>query len=395
MSGNQNSRLRCIAAVLVCVVMLLQQPLATLARAPFIPIPPVVKPPPHPLPPPAPTNLQVTATTTSSLTISWTASGGASGYYSTQNPGSKGKAAMGQANAKDLTTTSYKVSGLSANTTYYLAVSTVNLVGESPLSGLLTAKTSAPVVLPPVQPPPVVIPPLVLTPAVPSGLTVTEAEATTIKVTWEPVGKATGYYLSCIGRQLGRDQQRTGEYLTVNGFKVYAPVMKGGKLVSGQLDIPGLPLLPVTMQGNYLKLAAPVSCSAGEATVVVSDVNIDATTGKLAMPPRISLSLSIPGVSQSGVPVVQLTSAGLTPAGLVNAVNVELQVGEYSLSAPALSLNLAAADPSLSQTNGTMEMSLGSLQDPQLKVAAAQLKDNKGKAWTPLAASVSNKQARV
>ena len=82
--------------------------------------------------PPVPSGLSVTGTTSSSVSLSWSASSGATGY-NVYRGGSK---------VASVTGTSYTDSGLSASTTYSYAVSATNSAGESAKSSAVSATTS-------------------------------------------------------------------------------------------------------------------------------------------------------------------------------------------------------------------------------------------------------------
>ena len=83
--------------------------------------------------PAAPTGLAVSGTTSSSVSLTWSASQGATSYNVYEN-GAKALSVSG---------TSATVSGLAASTTYSFAVSAVNSVGESALSSSVQATTSS------------------------------------------------------------------------------------------------------------------------------------------------------------------------------------------------------------------------------------------------------------
>jgi hypothetical protein len=82
-------------------------------------------------PPPTPTGLSVTGTTSSSVSLSWTASTGATGY----------KVYRGT-NVTTVTGTSATIGGLAAGTTYSFTVSATNANGESAKSAPVSATTS-------------------------------------------------------------------------------------------------------------------------------------------------------------------------------------------------------------------------------------------------------------
>jgi poly(3-hydroxybutyrate) depolymerase len=83
--------------------------------------------------PAAPTGLSVTGTTGSSVSLSWSASSGATSY----------NVYRGGAKVGSSTSTSYTDSGLAANTTYSYAVTAVNSVGESAKSATVSGTTTS------------------------------------------------------------------------------------------------------------------------------------------------------------------------------------------------------------------------------------------------------------
>jgi chitinase len=83
--------------------------------------------------PPVPSGLAVSGTTSSSVSLSWSASSGATGY-NVYRGGSK---------VASVTGTSYTDTGLSASTTYSYAVSATNSAGESAKSGAVSATTAS------------------------------------------------------------------------------------------------------------------------------------------------------------------------------------------------------------------------------------------------------------
>ncbi len=83
--------------------------------------------------PSAPTGLKVTGTTSSSVSLSWTASSGATGYNVYRNGAKVGSA----------TSTSFTDSGLASSTSFTYAVTATNSAGESAKSGTVQGTTGA------------------------------------------------------------------------------------------------------------------------------------------------------------------------------------------------------------------------------------------------------------
>ncbi|XID92815.1 DUF4466 family protein [Paenibacillaceae bacterium WGS1546] len=125
-----------------------------------------------PTPPAAPTGLTATAGN-AQATLSWNASGGATGYNMKRATTSGGPYAT---IATGVTGTSYTNAGLTNGTTYYYVVSAVNVAGES--------ANSAPVSVTPSAAPTV--------PAAPTGLTATAGDGQAT-LSWNASSGATGY----------------------------------------------------------------------------------------------------------------------------------------------------------------------------------------------------------
>ena len=118
--------------------------------------------------PSAPTGLAVTGTTSSSVSLSWSASSGATGY-NVYRGGTKVASVSG---------TSYTDSGLAASTTYSYAVTATNSAGESAKSSTVSATTGSgnPTV-----------------PPTPTGLAVTGTTSSSVSLSWSASSGATGY----------------------------------------------------------------------------------------------------------------------------------------------------------------------------------------------------------
>ncbi|MBB6692127.1 fibronectin type III domain-containing protein [Cohnella xylanilytica] len=122
--------------------------------------------------PAAPAGLSATAGN-AQVSLSWTASAGATGYNVKRATTSGGPYATV---ATGVTATSYADTGLTNGTTYYYVVSATNAAGESPNSAQVSATpTAAPTV-----------------PAAPAGLTATAGNAQ-VSLSWTASAGATGY----------------------------------------------------------------------------------------------------------------------------------------------------------------------------------------------------------
>jgi len=118
-------------------------------------------------PPNTPTGLAVTGVTNSSVSLSWSASAGATSYTVRRDG----------ANPVTVSTTSTTVTGLAPNTSYSFTVSAANSAGSSAQSAPVTATTSGATQVPPV----------------PTGLTVTGTTCSSVSLSWSASAGATGY----------------------------------------------------------------------------------------------------------------------------------------------------------------------------------------------------------
>jgi hypothetical protein len=121
--------------------------------------------------PPAPTTPNATAGL-AQVTLTWTASSGATSYNVYRGTTAGGESAT--AIASGITTTSYFDAGVSNGTTYYYKVAAVNAGGTSALSGEASATPEPPV------------------PAAPTGLTAAAGSAS-LTLSWTASGGATSY----------------------------------------------------------------------------------------------------------------------------------------------------------------------------------------------------------
>jgi len=126
-----------------------------------------------------PTNLQASNVGDTSLSLSWTASSGASGYNIYRN--------NAKVNANTVTGTSYSDTSLSSGTTYsYYVTALASTGGESGSSNNIQVTTTG---TPSLQPP--------------TGLRVTTPNSNNISFTWNGVADATGYNFYRNGAKVG------------------------------------------------------------------------------------------------------------------------------------------------------------------------------------------------
>jgi len=145
-----------------------------------------------------PTGLAASVQGTSSISLSWNSAADAT-YYRIYRGGSSGSV---NTYVAETSSTSYMVSGLSADTTYYFTVCSVNYSSESVPSNPVSAKTSSSsggtIDNPPTQP---------------SGLVVSSASSGSITLSWNSVSTANSYNIYRSNSQTGA----AGKVATVTG----------------------------------------------------------------------------------------------------------------------------------------------------------------------------------
>ncbi|MGC3996130.1 MAG: fibronectin type III domain-containing protein [Anaeromyxobacter sp.] len=123
--------------------------------------------------PSAPTGVSVATVSSSSLTVSWTASSGATSYTVYRSTSASGTfSSVGTATSASFTDT-----GLTASTTYYYYVTATNSYGTSSASSTASGTTSATVTIP----------------TAPSTVSVATVSSSSLTVTWTASSGATSY----------------------------------------------------------------------------------------------------------------------------------------------------------------------------------------------------------
>ena len=128
-------------------------------------------------PPPAPTGLTVTGTTSSSVSLSWTASTGAT-QYQIQRANGACSTSSSFAQVGTSTSTTFTNTGLAASTTFCYRVTASNANGTSGPSNTVPATTGG------ANPPPA-----------PTGLTVTGTTSSSVSLSWTASTGATQYQI--------------------------------------------------------------------------------------------------------------------------------------------------------------------------------------------------------
>ncbi|HHV65407.1 MAG TPA: hypothetical protein GXX46_10105 [Peptococcaceae bacterium] len=122
--------------------------------------------------PAAPTNLTATATDTDEISLSWSSVSGATSYTIYRATSSSGT----YSNIATVNSTSYKNTGLTANTTYYYKIRAVNSAGQSPDSSSVSATTFSNAA-----------------PSIPTNLEANPLSSSQIELTWSAASRATSY----------------------------------------------------------------------------------------------------------------------------------------------------------------------------------------------------------
>jgi fibronectin type 3 domain-containing protein len=164
--------------------------------------------------PSVPSGVTATAASATSITVTWTAVEGAASYIIYGGTSSSSLAQIGTS-----TSATYAHTSLTAATTYYYAVVSVNAGGTSARSSSVSATTG------------------VSAPGVPSGVTANAASSTSITVTWTAVSGATSYIiyggtssssLAQIGTATSTSYTHTGLTAATTYYYAIASVNAGG-----------------------------------------------------------------------------------------------------------------------------------------------------------------------
>ncbi|MBQ2990118.1 MAG: fibronectin type III domain-containing protein, partial [Clostridia bacterium] len=126
--------------------------------------------------PSVPTGVSAAAQSSSAIKISWSKVSGATGYYVYRSSSLNGTySKVGTVSSGS--TTSYTNTGLSSGTAYYYKVSAYNSAGEGTKSGAVSATTQY------------------VVPSKPAGVKAAAQSSSAIKISWNQVTGAEGYYI--------------------------------------------------------------------------------------------------------------------------------------------------------------------------------------------------------
>ena len=296
-------------------------------------------------PPSVPTGLSAPTDTASSVGLSWTASGGATGYTIYRNGTQIGTS----------TTTTYTDSTVSPSTTYQYTVDAYNGAGTHSAQSSPALSVTTPAAAPP---------------SVPTGLSAPTDTASSVGLSWTASGGATGYTIYRNGTQIGTSTTTTYTDSTVSPSTTYqytVDAYNGAGTHSAQSS----PALSVTTPA-----AAPPSVPTGLSapTDTASSVGLSWTASGGATGYTIYRNGTQIGTSTTTTYTDSTVSPSTTYQYTVDAYN---GAGTHSAqSSPALSVTTpAAAPPSVRPGPGPL-VSTGACHERQLtlgKVTAGDL----------------------
>ncbi|MDR0456660.1 MAG: fibronectin type III domain-containing protein [Treponema sp.] len=208
--------------------------------------------------PKIPTGVASITHTETTITIAWNTVNGATGYHVYAGTSAENLTLRGSPTA-----TSYLIEGLTANTTYYIAVSAENDAGEGEKSTAITVTTNQ-----------------VVKPDVPTGLNSVTNTELTIAIAWNPVNGAEKYNVYC-GTTAGE--------LTLKGTSVSPSYLIEGLTpnityyisVSAENNAgEGVKSASITVTTNHsIKPAAPSGLAAGDITETSIAVSWNSVAG--------------------------------------------------------------------------------------------------------------------
>ena len=281
-------------------------------------------------PPSVPTGLSAPTDTASSVGLSWTASGGATGYTIYRNGTQIGTS----------TTTTYTDSTVSPSTTYQYTVDAYNGAGTHSAQSSPALSVTTPAAAPP---------------SVPTGLSAPTDTASSVGLSWTASGGATGYTIYRNGTQIGTSTTTTYTDSTVSPSTTYqytVDAYNGAGTHSAQSS----PALSVTTPA-----AAPPSVPTGLSapTDTASSVGLSWTASGGATGYTIYRNGTQIGTSTTTTYTDSTVSPSTTYQYTVDAYN---GAGTHSAqSSPALSVTTpAAAPPNIKWIQGA-SVSTGSL----------------------------------
>jgi len=236
-----------------------------------------------------PSGLTAGVKTKNSIAVSWNSVKGASGYNVFA-----GAAVAGMTLQGSPTETSYTVTGLSANTAYYIAVSTVTGSDESDQCTPLNVVTK---------------------PAAPAGLVTGTITSNSITVTWNTVSDVSGYtvYAGTTSQNMMQQGTPTSASFIITGLTANMTyyIAVSAKNASGE----GVQSSPITVA---TKLTAPTGLVAAQAST--SSIQLSWNTVNGAVSYTVYRSSSVEGT---------YTNIGTTPGTSYNDTGLSVATDYY------------------------------------------------------------------
>jgi fibronectin type 3 domain-containing protein len=272
--------------------------------------------------PAAPSGLAAGVITENSIAVSWNSVSGVSGYTVYAGTSSEDMIQQGTP-----TTTSFTITGLTANTTYYIAVSARNDAGEGTQSSPITVTTANATINPSL-------------PEAPSGLVAGTITSNSITITWNSVSGATGYtvYTGTASGNMTQQGTPTTASFTISGLTANTTyyIAVSAKNASGE----GAQSSPITATtaNTTTKLPAPTGLVAAQSSSSSIQISWNAVSGAVSYIVYRSSSATGTYTSIDTTPGTSYNDTGLTVStdyyykiSALTSGNVEGDMSDYVL----------------------------------------------------------------